>query len=277
METPRQTPSAHTYQSWEEDSIRPDLTDPLFLDHVVRYYFALNYLSPGSAVLDVACGKGYGTSLLATRAGKAVGIDLNQQSLATARRQFNRPNIDYLEWDVTRCHELGRKFDLIVAFEILEHIQPEQTERFLSGLAESLNPGGTCLISTPNHDVVLKSGVHIPDFHINNFKALEFRKAILRHFPNSDFLGQHRKKGALRNALIYIDFWNLRHSLSALARRIARARTDTGASTEGATGPASHVATIWHPEQGKPAELSSYRFSRALFRQSGLVMAVCRK
>ena len=57
------------YRSWHGDSVEPSLADPFFADHLARYYHAAErVIPPGGDVLDLACGKGYGSAILASRA-----------------------------------------------------------------------------------------------------------------------------------------------------------------------------------------------------------------
>src|SRR4051794_28934552 len=65
----------------------------LWNEHVARYRFACLFAS-GRRVLDVGCGAGYGTSLLASTAEYAVGFDIAFEAAEHAARVFENP--DYL-------------------------------------------------------------------------------------------------------------------------------------------------------------------------------------
>lgn len=266
--------AADEYRAWEGDSVEPSLDDPFFLEHVSRYYHALQWVSPRAHVLDVACGKGYGTALLGRQAERALGIDLNEESLARARRQYGSERVEFKAWDVTRCEELGETFDVVVAFEILEHIPPGSTDAFLRGLRHVLRPGGFLLLSTPNHDVVTKSGSFVPPFHINNFKATELRELMLRYFPETRFFGQYRRRGALADAALHADVWSLRHS--AVVRRLrASLRARAGSGAGGAPGGKAE-RRVWD-FANPPPELGEMAFSERAYRQAGLSFTASRK
>ena len=56
--------------------------------HLARYEFAAKHLRPGR-VLDLACGVGYGTKLLAERSGSPVlGADLSREAIEYARSRY---------------------------------------------------------------------------------------------------------------------------------------------------------------------------------------------
>src|SRR5262245_50978058 len=93
--------------------------------HVARYAVAAE-LCRGRRVLDVACGEGYGSHLMATRWGAAAvhAIDVSAQAIASARAHFDDPRITWLEMDLDRLDpaQVGGPFDLIVSLETIEHV-----------------------------------------------------------------------------------------------------------------------------------------------------------
>ena len=60
----------------------------VYAEHLVRYRLAAQF-APGRRVLDVGSGEGYGTALLAAAgADSAIGIDLDEESVAHARARY---------------------------------------------------------------------------------------------------------------------------------------------------------------------------------------------
>lgn len=262
------------YRTFDGDSLELDPHAPFFLDHVARYWWARDHVANGGDVLDCACGKGYGAYILAGSAASVVAVDLNAKSLATAHSTFKKAHLSYVEWDALDLKRLGKTFDLITAFELIEHIPPESTDVFLSGIAGSLKPGGMFLVSTPNHDVVTKSGVSVPEFHINNFKPARLRSALQAHFDEVEMLGQFRRRRGVGALVFDLDFLNLRHVIGrhfAGLRRLGRASGLAAPSGSGV--PASWPALFDRP----PQECRSYLFSARHWRQAGLTVAICRK
>jgi SAM-dependent methyltransferase len=254
------------YKSWTDDSVFPSVDAPFFLDHVSRYYHACGFLDGNDSVLDVACGKGYGSAVLARNAGSVLGVDLNEDSLELARKSFPAKNLAFRSQDVLKLEELGRRFKLITAFEIIEHLDPSDTDRFLTGLKNCLEPGGLLLLSTPNHEVVLKAGVEVPPFHINNLSSTELSMLLRRHFPVVQMYGQYRARGTVKDLAFHLDYFSLRHRVRAMGRALR--------SEEKAVVAASRSERIWTPER-MPKEVGEYRFSRWAWKQAGLTFAVC--
>ena len=254
------------YKTFDGDSLPLDPSSDFFLDHVSRYWWAAEQLK-GNTVLDCACGHGYGSYILASHAAQVLGVDLNPHSLKEASSHFKKQNLKFAEQNILKLKEMNQKFDAVTAFEVIEHIPPETTDLFLEGISTILKPNGVLLISTPNHDVVLKSGVHVPEFHINNFRAPELRSALKRHFKTVEILGQFSKRSGLRQLLFDFDFFNLRHLVSKFAKE-----KSSHHPKEVIQKPVINSKLFETPYAG----CENYLFSKNHWRQAGLSVAICK-
>lgn len=100
------------------------------------------------AILDVGCGTGaLLTAPLAEALPGAVvlGIDTDEASIAWARANLTQANLSFLP---LRDLQPDQRFDLIIASEVLEHV--DQPHQFLVDLCRSLAPGGEIVITIPN-------------------------------------------------------------------------------------------------------------------------------
>ena len=123
------------YKDYQADSVQPTTDSLFFLDHISRYYYAQKLVGPGCDVLDVACGKGYGSAILSQSAKTVTGIDLNEKSLEIAANNYQAENTTFKKHDALQCSELNQQYDLITAFEVIEHIHP-RANRFISSEPE---------------------------------------------------------------------------------------------------------------------------------------------
>ncbi|WP_102029351.1 class I SAM-dependent methyltransferase [Salirhabdus sp. Marseille-P4669] len=160
-----------------EERIIPEFMDPLnklLLEHIARYQFALPYIK--GRVLDLSCGSGYGTHMLAKErkfhVDEVIGVDIDPDIITYARGKYYHPKSKFIVADATDetlKAKLGL-FDVIVSFETIEHIQAE--DHLLRNYDELLKPGGTLLLSTP-----FGEGRGIPSgqlFHVHQLTQEEF-------------------------------------------------------------------------------------------------------
>ena len=68
---------------------------------------------PYHRVLDVCCGQGRHTNLLAQHGYDLVGIDIDEQALAIAQQGANQ-NVRYIQQDMRTLDQLGETFDAVI-------------------------------------------------------------------------------------------------------------------------------------------------------------------
>jgi SAM-dependent methyltransferase len=106
------------------DVLAVDLDGGVHAKHrIMRYHdFFVERVRAGERVLDVGCGKGELAHDLAERAGANVtGIDVNRDALDFARSHFASERLELVEADA-RTWDPGRRFDVVVLSNVLEHI-----------------------------------------------------------------------------------------------------------------------------------------------------------
>ena len=140
--------------------------------HLERYEFAARH-ARGGRLLDIACGVGYGTALLAEKSPDAVsalGVDVSPQALTYAREHYASDAVEFRAADAMEfCDEEG--FDLIVSLETIEHLPDPRG--FLGRVAELLRPGGVLVASVPT-----TPSVDLNPHHCHDFSEASFRRLI---------------------------------------------------------------------------------------------------
>lgn len=138
----------------------------VYLWHIGRYLFALDFIDPDDTVLDIACGVGYGSYLLAKKAQKVIGIDISEDAINYAKDRYSRKagNIEFYVGDATNIPIASSKIDVLVSFETIEHL--ENPDAFLIEARRVLREQGLLILSTPNKYVALKKNVKNP-YHIS--------------------------------------------------------------------------------------------------------------
>jgi SAM-dependent methyltransferase len=101
----------------------------------------VSYLGPPS-VLDAGCGTGRVAIELAARGVDVVGIDLDEQMLATARAKA--PELAWVHGDLAAPDlDLGRRFAVVVAAgNVMIFLTPGTERDAVANLARHLEPGG---------------------------------------------------------------------------------------------------------------------------------------
>lgn len=166
------------------ERVIPGEVDPdLWNEHAARYAFA-GRMARGRKVLDAGCGAGYGAAELAREAREVLGIDIAAEAIHYAREHYRTDN---LRFERASCVEIPApvgSFDLVVAFEIIEHLS--DWRGFLGEVRRVLSPGGQFLVSTPNKLYYAEARAELgPNpFHEHEFEYEEFRRELQAVFPN---------------------------------------------------------------------------------------------
>jgi len=166
----------------------------LFNEHWARYLFASGYAS-GKTVLDVACGSGYGSGLLAETAAQVIGTDIAREAVDYARRHYDSRQTAFLRADCLSLPFREASFDLVVAFEIIEHIR--DAPGFLIELRRVLAPNGLLLVSTPNRLYYTEDRGEVNPFHEKEYSYSEFSELLREAFPHWSILLENHVTGLL--------------------------------------------------------------------------------
>lgn len=104
--------------------------------------------NPSDKVLDIGCGDGKITALIASKVpnGTVVGLDISLQMLATATSNFSLPNLIFVQGSAGAIPFRGQ-FDKVVSFCALHWVIDQ--EKALQSIRESLKADGTALLVTP--------------------------------------------------------------------------------------------------------------------------------
>ena len=106
---------------------------------------ALSQLTVGP-ILEIGCGTGKNTGLLAKIGERVHGLDFSAEMLAKARAKIKHPNVTFDTADLTRRWPVDEEsFELIACNLVLEHI--ENLDHIFAEAARVLRPGGRFYVS----------------------------------------------------------------------------------------------------------------------------------
>ena len=136
----------HPISDIREEFDRIDLHSNDGWDHNSHYHkWLLNRLpSSCSNALDIGCGSGSFSRLLAERSERVVALDLSPNMIGTAKeRSTNHSNMDFQVADVLKWEFPAEHFDCVVSIATLHHLPLEE---MLIRMRDTLRPGGMLLI-----------------------------------------------------------------------------------------------------------------------------------
>ncbi len=142
----------------------------------------------GARVLDMACGEGYGSAVLARGAASVLGVDANPEAHEHARLRYRSDNLRF-ERGMVQTHGTPGAFDAVVFLQTIEHVQDPL--EVLRHFRELLAPGGTVYVSTPNLLTLAGPGATKSDnpWHIREYRAHEFDALCRTVFDHVELLG----------------------------------------------------------------------------------------
>jgi SAM-dependent methyltransferase len=124
----------------------PDTLSPP--DWRLRRSFLIGEVRPGERALDLGCGDGPFTAVLAQAGAQAIGADVAQAALD--RAAAHHPGLDFRRVTIDGPLPFDDcQFDLVWASEVIEHVA--DTARWMSEVRRVLAPGGRLLLTTPSH------------------------------------------------------------------------------------------------------------------------------
>ena len=246
--------------TWDDERTHPDTPDQgTFQHHLARYQFALRQMRGGERVLDTGCGVGYGAKMLASMAARVSGVDYSAPALHYAAVRYSAPNLDYSRMDCGQLALRSESFDLIVSFEMFEHL--EHSDAYLRECRRVLVPGGRLILSTPNRaawEIHMRSIQVENEFHVNMVDLQQLRRALRPHFFHVEIFGQRRRGNRLHTWLRALDVWNLRLRLIPPVQRERIQRTMSVPAGESARG-------------------EDWIFAKSQLRQCNHFIAICTK
>jgi SAM-dependent methyltransferase len=110
-----------------------------------------------ATAVDLGCGAGRHSVLLAGRAEKVLGVDISERMLERARAERDRPNVSYQHRGVLDVTE--GPFDVVLSVHTLHHVGPAAA--VLPHVRSLVAPGGTVILA----DIVDPGGWPTAEFH----------------------------------------------------------------------------------------------------------------
>lgn len=123
-------------------------------------------LKSDSSVLELGCGVGVFTRLLARRVKKGVieAVDLSEKSIETARKQLeDKDNILLTAADVVKYCPKNRNFNFVTLMDVIEHIPLSQHANLFRQISTYTDENSLVCINIPNPEYIEYVREHEPE------------------------------------------------------------------------------------------------------------------
>jgi SAM-dependent methyltransferase len=217
-----------------------------FRRHLVVYEWIAARVG-GLRVIDMACGEGYGSDVLARAAASVVGVDANPEAHEHARLRYRRPNLRFARELIETFSEPA---DAVVFLQTIEHLAdpgaaldhfarlasdggertgdrpaspaPSSAASASAGPAE-LAPAspGTVFVSTPNVLTLAPKGAPRSGnpWHVHEYRIEEFDRLCREHFREVRMFGLfHTRKLRVHELALRLG-WDELHARAGLTKR----------------------------------------------------------
>ena len=162
-------------KNWQTAKKAKDLVT---LAHIQRYEWVAPFVK-NLYVLDAGCGSGYGTYYLAkSGVQNIVGIDKSAIAINNAKKYYKRENLEYKVMDVCNLRFKNNIFDVIISFDVLEHLDSADQEKFLSEINRVIKSNGTLYVGSPNKALGQGNNSH----YLKELNKVEFGQTLKKYF-----------------------------------------------------------------------------------------------
>ena len=165
----------------------------------------------GLRVVDMACGEGYGSAVLADHAAEVTGVDANPDAHEHARLRYSRPGLRF-ERGLVEDFDEGAPWDAIVFLQTIEHVA--EPAALLERFATLLGPGGVAYVSTPNRLTLAPPGADRSDnpWHVREYTPAEYRDLMAPLFGSVELLGVFHARKLRAHELALRLGWDRAHA-----------------------------------------------------------------
>jgi SAM-dependent methyltransferase len=207
-----------------------------FRRHLVVYEWLAARVR-GLRVIDMACGEGYGSDLLARSAASVVGVEANAETYEHARSRYRRAN---LRFERALIESFALSADAVICLQTIEHVRdPDAVLAHFRALLERNGEGprsgsgegpgskskggklGTVFLSTPNVLTLAPAGAERSEnpWHLREYRAGELRALCRRHFDAVSLYGVfHARKLRAHQLALTLGWERLHRPLGATDR-----------------------------------------------------------
>lgn len=158
---------------------------------LARYKFVAKMLDGMSRVLEVGCGDGFGTRIVAQAVQKVTAVDFDSEFIEDARAVAGDcRSIEFRQHDMLDA-PVSDIFAGAYSLDVLEHVESRDEDRFIANIRSSLTADGVLIVGTPSLESQAYASRMSRLGHVNCKTQADLKCAMLRHFRNVFMFGMN--------------------------------------------------------------------------------------
>lgn len=150
----------------------------LYLKQLAAYVYTKERVDKKS-VLEVGCGAGYGASYLSKYSSNIVAVDISKKFIGFCHARYKKKGLNFVQASGLNLPIKDNLIDVVVSFQVIEHIEPKKVRDYLSEVERVLRDGGVFVASTPNKKLrLLPFQKPCNPEHEKEYDYKEFKKVL---------------------------------------------------------------------------------------------------
>jgi ubiquinone/menaquinone biosynthesis C-methylase UbiE len=172
-------------------------------------------LFSGRNVLEVACGTGYWTEVIAPYARSITALDAAEETLAVARsKRYPQGRVEFVEGDAYALPDFGRSHDALFAGFWWSHVPLARLDAFLAVAARAVAPGAVVAFLDNRYVEGSSTPLSRRDAEGNTYQTRKLDDGstheVLKNFPSDDELRKRAQRHGHDVAIEHVEhYWLL--------------------------------------------------------------------
>ncbi len=163
-------------------------------------------------VLEIACGTGYWTQFVATRAASVLATDINEEVLALARvKSYPRDNVAFARLDIYADEVMTSRFDAGLAAFWWSHVPRQSLSGFIERFHRHLEPNALVVYLDNRYVEGSSTPLTRTDEHGNTYQMRTLddgsRYEVLKNIPDATELSAVLGDGVCDLSYVELDFF----------------------------------------------------------------------
>ena len=153
-----------------------------------KYKFVSKMLDGKNKVLELGGADGFASRIVASNVGQLYGVDVVSEYIDSARKTVcDKKGIVFFEHDILKgpvqeaCDD-AYDFDAIYSLDVLEHIESDLEDQFLSNAIETLKSDGVMIVGMPSIESQVYASPLSQEGHVNCKAQEELKELMSKYF-----------------------------------------------------------------------------------------------